>query len=135
MAKRKFLILVGSLSLFLGGLIYLLFRENTYIAILFNCQLIENIRYHLIGLNADFFRFYFPDFLWALSLNCYLLALFNPKRNGVIYCVLIVFFYGTLWETGQYINVLNGTGDINDIIMYLSASIFAALICIKEKRK
>ena len=135
MTKRKLLILIGTISLLLGGLIYLLFRKNTYVAILLNCQLIESIRYSLNELNVDFVKFYLPDFLWALSLCCYLLSLFNPKFIGTVFCSLTVLFYGVLWEVGQYTNVFKGTGDITDIIMYLSASIFAVFIYTKEKRK
>lgn len=131
MTKRNLLILIGTTSLFLGGLIYLLLRKN--ITNIFDCQLVENVRCCLSELNIDFVRFYLPDFLWALSLCCYLLALFNPKPAGVFCCALAVLFCGVLWEVGQYTDVFKGTGDIADIIMYLSASILAVFICTRAK--
>lgn len=136
MSKRRINILLGTLALILGFLIYILFRTNTYIAKPFEAvRWIEYIRRYLLRGSCDFIKFYFPDFLWGFSLNCGLVAIYLPGFKGNVVCGCVAFFCGCIWEALQYIGVVNGTGDIVDITMYLLASIFNIIINLKETRR
>ena len=117
-------------TLSLGGLLYVLFRENTYIAVLFDgSELFEKIRDMTQHIVNDFFKFYFPDYLWGLSLCFGLLLVFDPQVLGEIICCSVSFCYGVMWECMQLFGVLNGTGDAIDVICYLAASVTAVIIC------
>lgn len=135
MFRRKIYILLGVVSLSLGVLIYILFRENSYIGIAFSrLSIIQAIRRMLEGFSCDFLEFYFPDFLWGFSLSCGFLAIYLPKRNGCIICTGIAFLCGCVWEWMQHKEIVSGTGDINDVLMYLLACITCTIINIRSER-
>ena len=101
-------------TLSLGGLLYVLFRENTYIAVLFDgSELFEKIRDMTQHIVNDFFKFYFPDYLWGLSLCFGLVLVFDPQVLGEIICCSVSFCYGVMWECMQLFGVLNGI-DMNE---------------------
>ena len=136
MSKRKKNILFSLISLIVGSLLYILFRKNTYIGGILNG--IENIyisRERYLFQVSDFFKFYLPDFLWGFSLGCGLIAIHNPRIKGVIICASYSFLCGLIWELLQYLEVLSGTGDIHDVIMYLLASVVCIIINLKETRR
>ncbi len=135
MSKRNTLMLVGTVSLVFGGLIYVMFREDTYIANFFEFIPLDIVRFYCAHIKSEFVRFYLPDFLWALSLCCFLLLLFDPKSKGSVICSGTVFLYGVLWEILQYTEVVKGTGDVIDILMYLAAAVSAVIIRTKGKLK
>lgn len=135
MRRRKKYVLLGVVSLVLGAMIYIVFRENSYIGITFNSiSMIQEIRRVLDGFSCGFLKFYLPDFLWGFSLCCNLLAVYIPKRNGCIICVGIAFLCGCVWEWMQYKGIVSGTGDINDVLMYLLASVACTIINIRSER-
>ena len=133
MSKRAFFILLGTLSLIIGGAIYLLFRENAYITIFFGTNFLARIRETVSFLSVQIVNFYFVDFLWGLSLCAYLLAIFAPKGAGIFFCGIVAFLCGTGWELLQFTGVVSGTGDVLDIIAYLVAAIIAVIIFLKGK--
>ncbi len=137
MSNRLFYASVCTASLMFGGVLYLLFRENTYIAMLFEGNgLLERIRGEAKCLENDFLSFYLPDYLWGLSLCFGLCLVFDPKKLlGIITCCAVAFAYGTIWETLQKFRVVGGTGDTADVILYLAASLTAVLICIKRRNR
>ena len=125
----------GLFLLFLGGFLYLIFRENTYIADIFEDVLfVEKIRDFTKPFESDFLKYYFQDFLWAVSLNLELFAVSKPSFKHGVFCSIVTLIFGTLWETLQYLKIINGTGDICDILMYIFAVIFALLIFIKKEK-
>ena len=136
MSKRTVHILLSSTALILGGFIYVLLRENTYIAAFFrHIPLISNLQnvFHLV--NCNFLKFHFPDFLWGFSLCCALHAVFVPGLRGSIYCCCIAVLCGAAWEGLQFCSLISGTGDWLDVVMYLFAGICCLFINNKEIRK
>ena len=136
MSKKCVHILLSSTALVLGGFIYVLFRENTYIAVFFkDFSLICDLQNTLCAINCDFLKYYFADYLWGLSLCCALHAVFTPNLQGSIYCCCTAVFCGILWEILQYCSLISGTGDLWDVVMYLLACICCLHINNKEIRK
>jgi len=136
LSKRKKNILFSLTSLIAGGLLYVWFRKNTYIGGMLNgIGIVEIFREKYMFQVNDFFRFYLPDFLWGLSLGCGLIAIHNPRKKGVIICASYSFLCGIIWEILQHLEVLNGTGDVHDVIMYLLASVVCIIINLKETRR
>ncbi len=136
MSNRLFYAVFCFISLALGGVLYLLFRENTYITAFFEGNsLLQNMRMALGFLENEFLKFYFPDFLWAFSLCFGLCLIFDPQPQGIIVCSVIPFIYGVIWEVLQKQGIIKGTGDMADVIMYLAASSFAVILCLKRRNK
>ena len=136
MSKRKKNILFSLTALVVGCLLYVFFRENTYVGNIFDG--IENIKKasQMVSTQmGDWCKFYLPDFLWGFSLNCGLIAIYNPNIKGIIICASVSFSCGCMWELLQYNGTLNGTGDIHDIIMYFLASAICTIINLKETRE
>ncbi len=122
MKKRNIYIVLCILSLCIGGGLYVLFRPNTYVAEFVRGLLtfLSPVFSRLEAVNNDFLKYYFPDFLWAFSLNCGLNAIFNTKKSHLINSV-IVFVLSALWEMSQYLGIVSGTGDFIDVAMYFVA--------------
>ncbi len=138
MKKRNVYILLCIASLCIGGGLYVIFRPNTYITDFVRNLLPvnENLFYKLEGIDCDFIKYYLPDFIWALSLNCGLNAIFNTKKSLLINGG-IVFGISALWELAQYVGITSGTGDLIDVAMYLAAVVTVVIInaLIKGKEK
>lgn len=136
MSKRRMNILFGTVALFLGTFLYIVFRSNTYIGQIFDIfYLINSIRTYCSMYATDFLKFYFPDFLWGFSLGCGLYVIYNPGRKGIILCGCSTFLCGCLWELLQYFHIVSGTGDVLDMMMYLLASFFITIINLKEEQR
>ncbi len=130
--KIKALYIIGVFSLIIGLIIYLIFREQTYISkSLSKFFPLKRVREVLKNFNINFVKFYLPDYLWALSLNCGLNIIFKPRRIGSVICAVTVFIIGILYEIFQYLGLIIGTGDIIDIILYLLAGITVNIINFK----
>ena len=135
MSKRKVNSLLGTLALAMGGCIYILFRDRSYIAMLFEgWPLISCIRSIIAPYAGNYVKYYLGDFLWCFSLGCYFQAVFLPKNMGVFLCAGAAFLCGTAWELMQYIQFISGTADVLDILMYLSAGILCTIINLKERK-
>ena len=129
MSQRLFYAILSTVSLLIGAILYLLYRENTHLSLFFNeCFILKSMRQCAKEIENDFLKFYFPDFLWAFSLSFGLMFVFKPKFWGGLICCLTSFLYGMLWETLQALGYIRGTGDFWDVVMYLMASLIAALI-------
>ena len=112
----------GIVALFLGFCIYILFRENTYIAKCFSEKIpFEIIRMQLSFLNIGFLKFYMVDYLWAFSFACFMKVAFGESERFRIWQSGIVFLSGVIYEALQFGKVISGTGDIVDIGLYLLA--------------
>lgn len=61
-------------------------------------------------------RYYLPDALWAYSLTSCLLIIWDRMIN-MKWLVLTISLF-TLFEVMQHFNIIKGTGDIFDIIVY-----------------
>ena len=134
MSNRLFYAVLSVASLLLGGILYLLFRENTYIsALLKDFTVLEEIRDNLRFIENDFLKYYFPDFLWSFSLAFGLLTIFDSNFKGIVICIVVSFFCGLFWEIFQFLNIFSGTGDLFDIAMYLTAAVCVVVICSKRR--
>ena len=110
---------LGTSSLVLGLIIYLLFRPNAYVSRMILSELPMKGVFDCSDLcDSSFLKFYFADFLWAFSLTCWLHAIFLPDISGSWICALIVLASGSLYELLQFLGIVNGTGDFIDVFMY-----------------
>ena len=123
-------------TILLGGTLYLLFRENTIISNRFEtfCDL-TSVRNLLSPFSNDIFKYYLPDFLWAFSLCCGLNVLYEKKVLRAIEAGIVTILFGCAWEILQYANIIFGTADIIDVILYLTASITSVMINILILRR
>lgn len=119
-------------AIFIGGFLYLIFRPNTYITqIIFDLININGENIRTSAVSCAFSKYYLPDFLWAFSLCCGLVSVFPHKRFYIILVGIITFLCGLIWELLQFTKTISGTGDILDIILYLTACLIAVMINIK----
>lgn len=133
MSQRKKNILLSIIALGVGFLLYVIFRPNTYIGgIVDNLGCTDTMRQICAVYANDLWKFYMPDFLWAFSLGCCLVAVYNPGTSGLFACSSVSFLCGSAWELLQHLNVASGTADIHDVIMYFLASAICILINLKE---
>ena len=123
MNRKEIMILICAGSLSLGAVIYLFSRPDAYVSILFSKIFHIN---RIQVLFPSIVSYYIPDFLWAVSLCSGLIALVPIKWNAL--WGILTALYGVLWEGLQFICAVNGTADIIDIIMYLSAAISVVMI-------
>ena len=140
--KTKLLYFPAVVSLIVGLMIYIIFRENTYISKIFeNYMDFSYLRHCARALESNFLKYYFPDFLWALSLDFWMHIIVSPKSRGSLACSAVSGGFGVFYEVLQYTGVVAGTFDYADIVMYLSATLLvSAYYCTlisqkKEKRK
>lgn len=130
---------VGFGSLIIGLFIYLIFRENTYVAKFVSVHInIDFLRDLFLPFENNFIKYYFVDYLWGLSLSCGLHIIFFPNMKHSIVLTIIVFIFGAVYEALQKSDVISGTGDIADIILYLLAGFCVNLInfiLIKKEEK
>ena len=121
--------IMSAVALIIGGAMYVLFRENTYVAEAINsvCD-IDWMRSLLSCFKSDFAMYYLPDFLWAFSMCTGLLSIFSVTKIRLIIIAFVTVLAGALWEALQYADIVRGTGDVIDILLYLAASIIAVVI-------
>ena len=134
--RRQTNVVIVILALVIGALMYIVLRENTYIAKIFcDNHLVADIRELLDNDGWYKASCYLPDFLWGLGLTCGLILVSEPSRLGCFYCALVTILCGLVWESLQILHLVFGTGDIWDVFMYISAATIGFLINIKEREK
>lgn len=134
MSIRKKNLLASIIALALGGSLYILFRENSYIGQLFSgSACVQMLRSELNSTSCDLLKYYLPDLLWGLSLGCGLVAIRNSGIRDIVLCAGIAFACGFLWELLQLVGVVGGTGDCVDVLMYLLGSALCVQINLKER--
>lgn len=136
MSKKALNFIFGVIALLIGGLLYILFRERSYITIIFryilgNNSSATNIQWH----NGTHIQYYLSDFLWAFSLGCILNGILEANRNIAILCSALAFICGLIWEILQFFQIVSGTFDPVDILMYFMAGIICYLINLKERKQ
>lgn len=115
-------------ALLTGCLLYMLFRPETYIT-----KMVAKIIPMNINLTAESFigivcSYYLPDFLWAFSLSCGLCALSSETKKCIRNCCYIGFLSGLIWEIAQRTQLISGTGDMVDVLMYLLGALMCRII-------
>lgn len=130
--KRFWWLLYSLLSLGIGALMYVFYRQDTYIGGLIGEIISVSLPIHDIF--SAFAAWYFPDFLWMFSLTCALFSIMLPKGKNLLLWCCVAFFMGALWEFLQWRDVVSGTADWWDVILYSMAVILAAIIEILFKK-
>ena len=122
------------LALSLGLLIYIFFRNGTYIHSLLKIRNSFGFS-HLTFFGSDFIKYYLPDFLWAFLLTNALMAISNNTKKEVFIIGLIVIVLSIVWELFQLFEVVSGTFDFLDCFIYILAVITAVALTTERKRK
>ena len=108
------------IPLFIGCLIYVLFRTDT---LLYN-KLFGNF-FSPIGspktVLQNIIIFSLPDGLWAMSYTMLIFHLRNDKTFKTLIWSILIPVIGILSEIGQLYYLIPGTFDIIDLIMYIIA--------------
>ena len=110
--------------LFIGCLIYILFRTDT---LLYN-KLLGNLFTPIASPNTFLQRilvFSLPDGLWAMSYTMLIFHLRKDKTVRTLIWSIIIPIVGILSEIGQLYYLIPGTFDIIDLIMYIVAPTLA----------
>ena len=125
---------LGLAALSLGAVLYILFRPMSFVAVSLGTNgWLSQLRTWLQPFACNFLRFYLPDMLWAFALSCGLQAILASKKWGIVLCGVAAFVSGTIWELLQWLDVVRGTGDWLDMLMYLLAGLASIIFGIKEK--
>ena len=134
MTKRVANAIIAGVSLALGGLLYAVLRETTYIGRLFYGSEFVAVLRNLVNVDKTYWAaVYLPDFLWALSLSCSLMVLFAPSLKGIYLCALTAVMCGLLWEVLQAVQIVSGTGDLVDVALFFLAGAMSVIINLKER--
>lgn len=132
-------IIIAIVSLILGCLVYLLFRQDI-VAIYWigNPEWIKSFGINITTENNSFtycLLYCLPDALWFFSL---LVLQFQFHDNSIILSNILL--YSTIalpfvLETLQYCNIIDGTFDILDIVFYLITLVIVLKIEYHEKKQ
>ena len=112
------------IPLFIGCLIYVLFRTDT---LLYN-KLLGIFFTPIASANTFLQRiivFSLPDGLWAMSYTMLIFHLRKDKTVRTLIWSIIIPIVGILSEIGQLYYLIPGTFDIIDLIMYIVAPTLA----------
>lgn len=133
--KSKATLINSFLTLFFGGIIYILFREShlkmfswmNYLGlkntITFIRNLVKNFELY------DWILFSLPDGLWLFSYMSVTLYIWKGKISlSNIFWILFIPLIAISSEIGQYFQIIPGTFDSIDIIMYLLGAIFPYIV-------
>jgi hypothetical protein len=139
--KRQ--IIIGHVfTLLLGGLIYILFRQDTLKMFSWfdNINLstaISELRLFTVPFSGHFpnwFLYSLPDGLWLFSYVSVLLVVWdNAISKHNIHWLLLVPIVAIFSEIGQLFEIVPGTFDIFDLIFYLLGTVLPVLIFTNSK--
>ena len=124
---------LGGISLVLGGLIYIFFRRESYVSILF--YEIFNIENKEFVESGSFVGIYLGDFLWAFSFSLFLHMIYLPTVNASFVLSSIVVIMGVIYEICQSKGFISGTGDIIDALIYLFAAFAVNILNFTRRQK
>ena len=127
--KNLFLFLNIAIPLLIGLAIYLFCYKNTYINTLF--ENILKIDFPYIYRDNSFHKCitnWACDILWAYSLTFALFFCFKDFNKPFLITFFVSIVFSVIFECLQLTSIINGTFDIWDIIMELSAILFAVII-------
>jgi len=124
--------LIISVSLILGLIIYIGFRDNLIINRLIHMEVIKDYC-SLIKL-PNWFIYSLPDALWMFALILLIVTIWNfTLSKPCIIWIIISFLTGILFEILQKPKFIIGTFDYIDLIFIIVASIFPILLTFKLK--
>ena len=139
------LILLSTLSIFFGGVIYIAFRSSsiTLFKWLYDIPVIDdfvkNLRISTLPYKEyipDWFLYSLPDGLWMFSYSCIILIIWKRVINKYsLIWLLILPILSILIEFLQYYDYFNGTFDVLDIVFFIFGSLLPILINKKIKNR
>ena len=126
-------LLIGFLSLFIGCLIYIAFRQETLILFTwFDISYVLEFRLITLPFSQilpNWFLYSLPDGLWVFSYVTISLVYWkNVINKQNIFWIIIIPCIGLSSEIGQLFNILPGTFDKSDLLMYFVGTISPFLL-------
>ena len=138
-------IIIGHLfTLILGGLVYILFRQDTlkmftWFDSLNLSVVISEIRFFTLPFSdhlPNWFLYSLPDGLWLFSyLSVLLMVWDNTISKHNIHWLLLVPLFAVFSEIGQLFKIVPGTFDILDLTFYIAGTALPILIFTNLKTK
>ena len=134
---KKRIILGCLFSILSGGLIYVLFRQDSlkmfsWFESVNLSNSISEMRLFTLPLSIylpDWFLYSLPDGLWLFSYVSFLLVVWgNVISKHNIHWVLLVPLIAIFSELGQLIKVIPGTFDVVDLCSYFLGAVLPVLI-------
>ncbi len=128
----KLKILIGTLPVFLGGLIYLTYRAETLLMFSWSkyigfTDFVNFLRTDIQLQNLaipNWVKFSLPDALWLFSFTYIILFLWDFKINRQsAFWIILAPTVGLFSELGQLVEVIPGTFDKMDLLLLLLATI------------
>ncbi len=96
---------------------------NVILPILLGVLIYIGDKFHLL---PNYISNYIPDGLWAYSFTATILIIWNREINIFWFIILGLCF--VIFEILQYAQILNGTGDILDVIIYFLFGLASIII-------
>lgn len=115
----------------IGGLIYLLFRNNgllmfSWFGHLGLTPIIQSLRYSTLELKQflpKWVVYSVPDFLWTYSLTAFMVIVWNNKlSSNNFFWILAAPLISIIFELGQLFGFIRGTFDLTDLLFILLAA-------------
>jgi hypothetical protein len=104
-------------------------KKKIFLDLIFNALLpiiIGTLIYRIPAVyKLTFIQNYIPDALWAYALSSTIFIIWNRKINYTWLIILFLFFIA--FETAQFYKIIVGTGDLWDIIAYISGTLVVIL--------
>lgn len=125
--------IIGTITLLIGGLIYLIFRQDILaLQYIKDCEWLKSIRVeiHSNSFFINWIIYSLPDALWYYSLLSFMF-IFYEKTILSRFLILIAIILPYIWEFSQFFHLLLGTYDNIDIIFYLITLII--FLCFQKK--
>lgn len=132
--QKRVSYIVSFSSLFIGGLIYILFRTKSLLMFMWFdnlklSSLINYLRFNIKTNLPEWLIYSLPDGLWIFSYIVFQLALWNYKiTKENFFWVAILPFVALFSEIFQINRIVPGTFDIVDLSMYIIGIILPIII-------
>ena len=115
------------IPIFIGCLIYVLFRTNNLV---YN-RIVGNIFTPLVSLDTLLEKvivFSVPGGLWAMSYTLLIFHIKKDKKLTTIIWSIVIPIMGIISEISQFYQLIPGTFDLIDLIMYIIFPIIVFLL-------
>lgn len=125
----------------IGGYIYILYRPLHLIMF----KAIEEV--HLMNIVLwlrkysekiilpEFVLYSLPDAIWMYSFNYFLLTYLKTEKRKRNFCSFISFIFVIGSELGQFIGLVRGTYDLNDLLAYTLGFILSYILVNQKNKK
>ena len=133
------------LPLFLGGIIYLIFRSPKLL--MFKWVKCIGIYYYLYELRiyflplkknlSEWFLYTLPNTLWIYSFTSYMIVIWESTNRNLIkfFCILLPLILGIISEILQLLQIIPGTFDKIDLLFCFIGSGISISYFYKRKEK